>query len=263
MDGPVSSPVDSLALGDLSLNVFDSPLKYSPSRCPSLLGNGSSVYSDHHLAWPSTEFQSKWSVPAWQNVDSLSFSSAPQTGASLNMLPPYGSVPPSKDDGSLFLPYIPMPELDCKQALHCSRPHTPHPLQFVPPVPPSPSDTCSSASTDFSSPLSYSPRPESLHVICNVPLLAPVPLPYHSPTFLQFDLPDVDEDLSHPPYTQRCPSSKRKRDFDDPANGDRVPQKRRSEDNTAKAVRPGYVSKRHTTPSAAKAKRIRQNLERH
>ncbi|KAI9569064.1 hypothetical protein HD554DRAFT_2171837 [Boletus coccyginus] len=75
-------------------------------------------------------------------------------------------------------------------------------------VPPSPSDTCSSFSTD---PDPDPPLP--LHVVCNVPLLAPRPLPYHSPTFLQFDLPDTDEDLSHPPYTHR--PSKRKRDKDD------------------------------------------------
>lgn len=54
-------------------------------------------------------------------------------------------------------------------------------------------------------------------VQCNAPLIAPKPLPYHSPTFLQFELlPDIDEDLSHPPYTQRIsPSAKRKRDLSD------------------------------------------------
>ncbi|KAF5391895.1 hypothetical protein D9757_001775 [Collybiopsis confluens] len=58
--------------------------------------------------------------------------------------------------------------------------------------------------------------PPSLHVICNAPLIAPKPLPYHSPTFLKFELlPDLDEDLSHPPYTQR--PSKRKRQ-DEPAD---------------------------------------------
>lgn len=63
-------------------------------------------------------------------------------------------------------------------------------------------------------------------VQCNAPLIAPKPLPYHSPTFLQFELlPDIDEDLSHPPYTQRGgTASKRKRDsFDDT---DRSSQKR-------------------------------------
>ncbi|KAH7929772.1 hypothetical protein BV22DRAFT_971740, partial [Leucogyrophana mollusca] len=75
--------------------------------------------------------------------------------------------------------------------------------------PPSPSDTCSSISTD----ISPSPAPNTIRVVCDVPLVAPRPLPYHSPTFLQFDLPDVGEDLSHPPYTQR--PSKRKRETDE------------------------------------------------
>ncbi|OJA17438.1 hypothetical protein AZE42_04823 [Rhizopogon vesiculosus] len=74
--------------------------------------------------------------------------------------------------------------------------------------PPSPSETCSSVSTD----LSPSPEPVATRVICDVPLLAPRPLPYHSPTFLQFDLPDSDEDLSYPPYCDR--PSKRKREDD-------------------------------------------------
>jgi len=48
-----------------------------------------------------------------------------------------------------------------------------------------------------------------LHVVCNVPLVAPVPLPYHSPTFLHFDLPDIGDDLSKPPYTSQAPRRKR------------------------------------------------------
>jgi hypothetical protein len=90
------------------------------------------------------------------------------------------------NDSHLSVPHLLLPELD---------------------FPSSPSDTCSSQSTD----MSPSPSPKPLHVVCNVPLIAPVPLPYHSPTFLQFDLPDADEDLSHPPYTQR--PAKRKRDI--------------------------------------------------
>lgn len=58
-----------------------------------------------------------------------------------------------------------------------------------------------------------SPAPEYVHVICNAPLVAPKPLPYHSPTFLKFDLPDDDEDLSHPPYVSR--PHKRKRGGED------------------------------------------------
>ncbi|KAG9318264.1 hypothetical protein JVU11DRAFT_346 [Chiua virens] len=73
---------------------------------------------------------------------------------------------------------------------------------------------------------------EPIRVVCNVPLLAPRPLPYHSPTFLQFDLPDTDEDLSHPPYTHRPP--KRKRDFDD----DPQPQPKRRTGNHRWRSRP-------------------------
>lgn len=48
------------------------------------------------------------------------------------------------------------------------------------------------------------PTQESSNVVavCDVPLVAPRPLPFTPPTFLQFDcLPDEDEDLSFPPYT--------------------------------------------------------------
>ncbi|KAJ7756887.1 hypothetical protein DFH07DRAFT_940633 [Mycena maculata] len=88
--------------------------------------------------------------------------------------------------------------------------------------PPSPTDTCASfasSSTTGTPP----PRPQTTHVVCNAPLVAPIPLPYHSPTFLQFELPDIDEDLSHPPYTRRAAALKRKRTEDDSAR----PQKRR------------------------------------
>ncbi|KAL1758323.1 hypothetical protein FB107DRAFT_272149 [Schizophyllum commune] len=92
-------------------------------------------------------------------------------------------------------------------------------------LPPSPTDTSSSATSDLLVP---SPRPSPPQlVICNAPLVAPRPLPYHSPTFLQFDLlPDVDEDLSHPPYTKRA--SKRKRDDADAESPDHCqpPQQR-------------------------------------
>ncbi|KAJ3483342.1 hypothetical protein NLI96_g6394 [Meripilus lineatus] len=58
------------------------------------------------------------------------------------------------------------------------------------------------------------PSPDIVHAVCNAPIIAPIPLPYHSPTFLQFDLPDDDEDLSHPPYFSR--PHKRKRQEEDP-----------------------------------------------
>ncbi|KAI0670507.1 hypothetical protein C8Q78DRAFT_992065 [Trametes maxima] len=73
------------------------------------------------------------------------------------------------------------------------------------------SDTSSAVSRDSD----LSPSPEVAEVVCNAPLVAPVPLPYHSPTFLMYDLPDEDEDLSHPPYTHRPHKRKRARDEDD------------------------------------------------
>ncbi|KIJ60649.1 hypothetical protein HYDPIDRAFT_116949 [Hydnomerulius pinastri MD-312] len=100
---------------------------------------------------------------------------------------------------------------------HCSLPRLPA-LEF----PSSPSDTCSSISTD----ITPSPVPDTIRVVCDVPLLAPRPLPYHSPTFLQFDLPDTDEDLSHPPYTHR--PSKRKREVDSEFDDEHPRTKRRA-----------------------------------
>ncbi|KAH9901261.1 hypothetical protein C8Q73DRAFT_786642 [Cubamyces lactineus] len=70
------------------------------------------------------------------------------------------------------------------------------------------SDTSSAISRDSD----LSPSPEVAEVVCNAPLVAPIPLPYHSPTFLMYDLPDEDEDLSHPPYTHRPHKRKRSRD---------------------------------------------------
>ena len=86
-------------------------------------------------------------------------------------------------------------------------------------VPSSPSDSVTSSDT------TPSPAPEYVHVICNAPLVAPKPLPYHSPTFLQFDLPDDDEDLSHPPYVSR--PHKRKREEEDEDEHKFVIMKRR------------------------------------
>ncbi|KIY43638.1 hypothetical protein FISHEDRAFT_78482 [Fistulina hepatica ATCC 64428] len=94
----------------------------------------------------------------------------------------------------------------------------------------SPTDTVSSLS-DLSPRSSLSsPYPQLCqnHVyLCNTPLVAPKPLPYHSPTFLKFDdLPELEDDLSHPMYTQRR-SNKRKReardrDEDDLVDGDGI-----------------------------------------
>jgi hypothetical protein len=74
------------------------------------------------------------------------------------------------------------------------------------------------------------PTPEFLHVVCNAPLLAPKPLPYRPPAFIDnFELPDPDEDLSHPPYTRL--SSKRKR----------------AQDGQDDLATPSFVSKRRAT----------------
>ena len=128
--------------------------------------------------------------------------------------------------GPLFdwsAPWAALPELD-RTSFPCDS-ASDHLADIAPPVPPSPTDTSSSATSDLSAP---SPRPSPPQlVICNAPLVAPRPLPYHSPTFLQFDLlPDVDEDLSHPPYTKRA--SKRKRDDADAESPDHCqpPQQR-------------------------------------
>jgi hypothetical protein len=47
------------------------------------------------------------------------------------------------------------------------------------------------------------------HVVCTAPLVAPVPVPRARPPLFECELPDIDEDLSHPPYIRR--PGKRKR----------------------------------------------------
>jgi hypothetical protein len=86
------------------------------------------------------------------------------------------------------------------------------PMPALEPSTVSPSDPGSPMST--AAPLT--PAPEFLHVVCNAPLLAPKPLPYRPPAFLDsFELPDPDEDLSHPPYTRSSSKRKRARDAQD------------------------------------------------
>jgi hypothetical protein len=73
------------------------------------------------------------------------------------------------------------------------------------------------------------PTPEFLHVVCNAPLLAPKPLPYRPPAFLDsFELPDPDEDLSHPPYTRTSSKRKRARDPQDDLAASSFVTKRRA-----------------------------------
>ena len=100
-----------------------------------------------------------------------------------------------------------------------------------------------SAHTRAFAAVALAPLPATVHVVCTAPLVAPKPLPYHSPTFLQFDLPDDDEDLSHPPYVSR--PHKRKRRADDADDSDAPPpaMKRRAADDRrgrwhADAVKP-------------------------
>ncbi|KAG7086595.1 hypothetical protein E1B28_002540 [Marasmius oreades] len=120
---------------------------------------------------------------------------------------------------------------------------------YLPHHPPSPqSDASSSPSTSTTSitpPLPPPRRPQqALHVICNAPIIAPKPLPYHSPTFLKFELlPDIEEDLSHPPYIQR--PSKRKRENGD-SSDEFVTRKRRTKD-IAGPPRPPSVYQRDST----------------
>jgi hypothetical protein len=74
-------------------------------------------------------------------------------------------------------------------------------------------------------------------IVCDVPLHAPRPLPYHSPHFLQFaDLPEPDADLSHPPYARRRPLKRARGDEDD-AGIDVPAQKRAARDRRATHLR--------------------------
>ncbi|PCH38264.1 hypothetical protein WOLCODRAFT_161438 [Wolfiporia cocos MD-104 SS10] len=74
-----------------------------------------------------------------------------------------------------------------------------------------------------------SPASDFTHVECNAPLVAPVPLPCHSPTLMQIDLPDDDEDLSHTTLPH-----KRKREDD--MGADELPSKRRGGENAVPIV---------------------------
>lgn len=221
-----ANDLDYPPLGDLSLNVFDNSDKcWAQSMNPDRL-----LWAPHT---PQSS-PSKWSVPEWQSPSASS--------STWNMLlPPLESIDGSTDSQ----PSLYMPGLNyCESITHSGDAHGDLPPSACA-VPPSPSDTSSSsvstdiasstpppfpllsASTSLLTPWS-SPHPPVHIVQCNAPLIAPKPLPYHSPTFLQFvELPDLEEDLSHPPYTQR--SSKRKRD-DTSDDTERSVQKRRAFD---------------------------------
>lgn len=67
-----------------------------------------------------------------------------------------------------------------------------------------PTSTPSTVASSASSSTSASSSPELvLHVVCTAPLVAPVPVPRARPALFECELPDIDEDLSHPPYITR------------------------------------------------------------
>ncbi|OCH87430.1 hypothetical protein OBBRIDRAFT_157726 [Obba rivulosa] len=163
----------------------------------------------HHLSHrlPEQHFQTWYPSP---DTESQLFASAPsQASSSSHMLPSISLWPLGPPD---FL--LPMHQADFEPQAY----YEPNLASSS-----TPSDT-SSVSRDTESP----PVPECVQVVCNAPLVAPVPLPYHSPTFLQFDLPDDDEDLSHPPYVGRPHKRKREEaDEDEAENVAQLPAKRR------------------------------------
>jgi len=97
--------------------------------------------------------------------------------------------------------------------------------ELVHPV--SPSDSCPSLSIQTPLPAQF------IEVVCDVPLVVPKPRPFRRITPLDFELPNEDQDLSHPPYTTRS-SSKRKRSQDDKTVSDRA--KRRPESQSSATV---------------------------
>ncbi|KAI0374758.1 hypothetical protein BV20DRAFT_960918 [Pilatotrama ljubarskyi] len=180
---------------------------YAPSA------SSSSGQYHHHIDWrsqaplQSTLFAGPLAPSSWTNAAPSFWQSGPP-----DFLLPFHNYPP-KDYGA----------------------DAPYPVAR--------SDTSSAVSRDSD----LSPAPSVAEVVCNAPLVAPVPLPYHSPTFLMYDLPDEDEDLSHPPYTHRPHKRKRARDEDDREDeqGQEVPAKRRF------ASMPGSQEAGHTWANAA------------
>jgi hypothetical protein len=141
--------------------------------------------------------------------------------------------------------------LQCKSITSCNG-TSPDLVMYL--VPPSPSGSFSTGSSP--SP----PPPESVHVVCNAPLVAPIPLPYHSPTFLQFErLPDIDDDLSHPPYTQRSPGKRKRLSDDGQPDVPLRPSKRRAENSCPPSTitTPNRFS--HCAPSSTRRHRPPQH----
>jgi hypothetical protein len=98
--------------------------------------------------------------------------------------------------------------------------------------PASSSGSCSSVS------IQTPPSAQFIEVVCDVPLVVPKPRPFRRISPIDFELPSEDQDLSHPPYTTRS-SSKRKRSQDDETVSNRA--KRRSESQSFTTVTPSKM----------------------
>ena len=111
-----------------------------------------------------------------------------------------------------------------------------------------PDDPCPASSTpsEPGSPMSTlaPPTPPVAHVVCNVPLRAPKPLPYRPPAFLNsFELPDPDADLSRPPYT--CAAGSKRKRSDEALQNEPTDMDDRSR---------GYSGKRRATERAVRGR---------
>ncbi|KAI0079981.1 hypothetical protein K474DRAFT_1673043 [Panus rudis PR-1116 ss-1] len=149
------------------------------------------TYQQGHSSSALFGAQADYARTWWLNQNNLLASGCPPASAAgySSGWDAFDTLPPLHHEGSLTLPPLSVSSTVASD------------------FPPSPTDVSSNASES-----GPSPGPDFVHAICNAPIIAPKPLPYHSPTFLQFDLPDDDEDLSHPPYVSR--PHKRKRDGD-------------------------------------------------
>ena len=108
--------------------------------------------------------------------------------------------------------------------------HLFYPVHFSSVSSPSPTPTSSMPSTPpDSTPLSSS---DYIDVVCNAPLVAPIPLPYLSPTFLQFHhLPDTEYEYDDDYYPPDASSPYYSTTATAATNPPRVPAKRkRAED---------------------------------
>ncbi|THH20361.1 hypothetical protein EW146_g985 [Bondarzewia mesenterica] len=169
-----------------------------------------SQYAPVHPSWPM-----HWRYPPPQPVagpSSIKPTQMWQASYPPTLLPPQ---PPQLH--ALHIPdYLSVPELDLS----------------------SPSAPNSPTSTDDAPP---TPSPEFVHVVCNAPLVAPKPVVYRPSAVLQFqfELPDPDEDLSHPPYTATRSKRKRTREeHDDGQPSGRTYTKRRATETALRDLNP-------------------------